>query len=252
MHSCSAPGISSPKSSVGFSGDTFYFKDKTLLEVEDIEANNLENVNLPYEKYVVASGDKINVTVWGLNEAFPALSFNIKDNPLTTRTVRSDGTIFFPYVGLLKVSDFSIDEVRKMISDKLQENFVDPQVDVTIVEFNDARTVYVVGEIKNAVSFKIGIEPISLMDAIGKSRGLNPYTSNAEEVYIFRSIDDNPRILKIDLSTADQFLLAHRVDLQPQDVVFVGRSNLTEWNSIITQLFPFSSFLNTIDQIQAR
>ena len=90
------------------------------------------------------------------------------------------------------------------------------------------------------------------MDAIGKSRGLNPYTSNAEEVYIFRSIDDNPRILKIDLSTADQFLLAHRVDLQPQDVVFVGRSNLTEWNSIITQLFPFSSFLNTIDQIQAR
>tara|TARA_B100000242_G_scaffold287672_1_gene254852 strand:+ start:1535 stop:2344 length:810 start_codon:yes stop_codon:yes gene_type:complete len=252
LQSCSAPGVKSPKSTVGFSGDTFYFDNGNILDVENIEIRNLSKVNLPYEEYVVASGDKINVTVWGLNEAFPALSFNIKDNPLTTRTVRSDGTIFFPYVGLLTVANFSIDEVRRMISDKLQESFVDPQVDVTVVEFNDTRTVYVVGEIKNSVSFKIGIEPISLMDAIGRARGLNPYTSDPKEVYIFRSINDEPRILKIDLSTADKFLLAHRVDLQPQDVIYVGRSNLTEWNSIVTQLFPFSSFLNTLDQIQAR
>ena len=37
--------------------------------------------------------------------------------------------------------------------------------------------------------------------------------------------------------------------LQPQDLIFVGASDVTRWNRVIAQVFPFASFLNAIDNL---
>ena len=37
--------------------------------------------------------------------------------------------------------------------------------------------------------------------------------------------------------------------LSPGDIVFVGVADITKWNRFISQLFPFASFLNQVDNI---
>ena len=67
-----------------------------------------------------------------------------------------------------------------------------------------------------------------------------------------RGLDSSPEIFKLSINTSEKFLLADRFYLSPKDIVFIGPSNLTQWNRIIVQLFPFSSFLNSVDLIRTR
>ena len=251
--SCSAPGIQPPKSNYGFSGEEFYLSDTdALLNVVEVNNKNIKKYVDDSKVYTISPGDELNVTIWGLPEAFPNASINVKDNPLTTRTVNNDGNIFFPYVGVIKVSGSSLPELRELLTKKLSEKFVDPQVDVTVVGFNRNRVIYVVGEILTPSQLTIGLEPLSLMDALGRSKGLNPATSNPKSIYVIRSVEDDPQIYKFDISTSDKLLIAHSFMLEPKDVIYVGPSNITNWNRIISQIFPFSSFLNQLDLISNR
>lgn len=252
LYSCSSPGILTPSSNTSFSGETIFRSGNEILDVIEIDQSNAEQHNQNFRSYIVAPGDQLNFTVWGLPDAFPSLGFTIRDNPLNTRTVNSDGTIFFPFIGRLTVAGLSITDTRELITKKLQEEFINPQVDVTVVEFNEKRNVYVVGEILSPVTFKVALEPVSLMDAIGRARGLNPNTSNGSEIFIMRSLNDDPKIFRIDLSTSDKFLLANKFYVEPQDVIFVGPSDITKWNRVVSQLFPFSSLLNQLDLIATR
>ena len=248
--SCAAPGVMSPKSNTSWSGETIYFSDGNLLEIKEINNINVDSLRYIEEEYVISAGDKLNVTVWGYPEVFPVLNYSA-DNPLNTRTVKTDGMIYFPYVGNLKAEGSTIEQLRKRITEGLSNNFVEPQVDVTVVDFNEGRTVYIVGEVLFPSSVKLGTEPYSLMDAIGEAKGLNPQTAKTD-IYIMRGLDSSPEIFKLSINTSEKFLLADRFYLSPKDIVFIGPSNLTQWNRIVVQLFPFSSFLNSVDLIRTR
>lgn len=247
---CTAPGVLPPTSNVSWSGETFYFSDGQKIDVDEITQLNVETLSYNEKEYIVSPGDKLNVTVWGYPEIFPVLNYST-DNPLNTRTVKTDGMLYFPYIGNFKAQGQTLEELREYISTGLSKNFIDPQVDVTVVDFNEDRTVYIVGEFLTPSSVKLGTESFSLMDAIGEAKGLNPQTAETE-VYIMRGIESKPMILKLVIDTSDKFLLADRFNLSPKDIVFVGPSNLTKWNRVIVQLFPFSSFLNSVDLIRTR
>ena len=251
--SCSAPGVQAPKMAVGFSGNNYYLdNDDKLLNLVEIDESNVFKYKKEKKDYLISTGDKLNVTVWGLQEIFPTANFGATSNPITTRTVNSNGEIFFPYIGKVKVSGTSIEYVRELITNGLSKQFNNPQVDVTIVEFNENRTVYVVGEILVPLTFKIGLEDISLMSALGQSKGLDPKTASGSSVYVLRNLNNSPEIFRFDLSTSDKFLVANNFDLEPGDVIYVGPSNITKWNRVVAQLFPFSSFLNQLDLISNR
>ena len=250
LSACSAPGGLSPKSNTTWSGEQVYFSDGNLLEVINIDAMNVLKHSYFEEEYVISAGDKLNVTVWGFPEIFPVLNYSV-DNPLNTRTVKTDGMIYFPYVGNIVAEGNTVEGLRSLISNGLSENFVDPQVDVTVVDFNEGRTVYIVGEVLFPSSVKLGTEPYSLMDAIGEAKGINPQTAETE-IYVMRGLDEKPKVYKLTINTSDKFLLADKFNLSPKDIVFIGPSNLTQWNRVIVQVFPFSSFLNSVDLIRTR
>lgn len=251
VFSCSSPGVLAPDTKMTWSGEAVYFNDGNILEIKEITSSNVESLSYYEEQYIVSAGDKLNVTVWGFPEIFPILNYT-SDNPLNTRTVNTDGSIYFPYVGKLKVDGNTVEEVRTKISVGLAQKFVDPQIDVTVVDFNEGRTVYIVGEVLFPSSVKLGTESYSLMDAIGEAKGLNPQTAETD-VYIMRGLDsENPEIFKLNIDTSDKFLLADRFNLSPRDIIYIGPSNLTQWNRIIVQLFPFSSFLNSVDLLTNR
>ena len=244
----------SPKTGI-FGGGHIYVDslDKYIpiinLSQKDIEIQK-KTVNL---SYIVKPGDILTIIVWGQEEAFPLEASYQINNPINARMVDNNGEIFFPYIGNISVAGKSIEEIRSNLTSKLSENFKDPQLDITVTKYNNNQSVYVLGEVSKPSIIQLGLEQVSLTNAIGQSRGLNSITSKSTDVFLVRSKDESePKIYKVNLKNPSGFILANQFYVKPQDVIFVGASSITRWNRVISQLFPFTSFLNQIDQIDSR
>ena len=254
LSSCAiSPGMDTPKTAL-FGGDFTYLKGEGgyFVPIETLNPETVSNLYSKDKKYTftATSGDIITVTIWGIPDVFPYVQFNQVNNPQNSRLVGGDGNIFFPYIGTVKVSGLTLDEIRIELTRKLAEKFIDPQVDVTVTKFSQQRNIYVLGELARPQTISLGIEPITLADAIGKANGLSVTSSSPESIFIIRSKDqNNPVIYRIDLGNASNMILANNIFLEPKDVVFVGAAGITRWNRVIGQFFPFASFLNQIDNL---
>ena len=209
-----------------------------------------ETVDLSYKNdylYQIGVGDQIAVTVWGLPDIFPVTNISPDQN---LRRVDANGNIFFPYVGLIKAMELTQDELRENITNQLSKYFTDPQVDVSIARFN-SQQVFVLGEVTKPTKLNITDIPISLSKAIGESFGLNTNTAAASEVFIIRQNADgeDPLIFYANLRNPSSFIEAGNFYLKNNDIVYVNASGTTRWNKVISQFFPFSSFLNSIDNL---
>tara|TARA_B100000963_G_scaffold342502_1_gene343411 strand:+ start:251 stop:1048 length:798 start_codon:yes stop_codon:yes gene_type:complete len=197
--------------------------------------------------YKIGVGDQIAVTIWGLPEIFPINNISADQN---LRRVDANGNIFFPYAGLIEAKGKTQDELRNNLTKSLSKYFTDPQIDVTIARFN-SQQVFVLGEVTKPLKINITDIPISLSKAIGESFGLNTNTAAASEVFIIRQngIDENPLIFHADLKNPSSFIEAGNFYLTNNDIVYVNSSGTTRWNKVISQFFPFSSFLNSVDNL---
>ena len=209
-----------------------------------------ETVDLSYEnnyQYKIGVGDQISVTVWGLPEIFPITNIGPDQN---LRRVDANGNLFFPYIGLVEAAGKTQDELRNNMTSRLAEYFTDPQVDVTIARFN-SQQVFVLGEVTKPTKLNITDIPISLSKAIGESFGLNTNTAAASEVFIIRqnAVGEDPLIFYANLKNPSSFIEAGNFYLKNNDIVYVNASGTTRWNKVISQFFPFSTFLNSIENL---
>ncbi|KRE91167.1 capsular biosynthesis protein [Frateuria sp. Soil773] len=117
------------------------------------------------EPYRIGSGDTLYITVWD----HPELTSPAGPQQQTLangRLVRPDGTLFYPYVGTLKVAGMSIEELRKAISDKLATYVEKPQVDVSVIGYASQR-VFLQGAFMKTDPQPINAVPLTLAQAIG-------------------------------------------------------------------------------------
>lgn len=244
------PGINEPSSR----RDIVYIPEMDVsVKIIDINLKllNTINQNVKIGNYTISPGDVLTFTVWGLNDLFPQSGIGgSSTNPLNSRQVGTNGEIFFPYVGKIKLEDLTVEEARDLISFSLSKKFVDPQIDLTISKFNENRKAYLLGEFLKPQPIYIGIETVTLTDAIGMASGLDPKFSNAKEIYIIRSSDNEDIIYRLNLSSSEKFLIANNFYLHPKDVVYVSASSVTKWNRVFAQIFPFAGFLNQVDNIR--
>lgn len=199
--------------------------------------------------YRIGIGDQISISVWGLPEIFPMINAGTDQN---LRRVDSNGDIFFPYAGLVKAEGKTQSELRTDITARLSEYFTDPQLDLSIARFNSQK-IFVLGEVTRPLKLNIEDRPVSLSDAIGESFGLNTNTAAASEVFIIRQGQpkDDPIIFYANLKTPSGFFDAGNFFLINNDIVYVNTSGTTRWNKVISQFFPFSTFLNSINNLSA-
>ncbi len=197
--------------------------------------------------YKIGKGDQLFVTIWGLPDVFP-LTGGI-NSELNTRRVDSNGNIFFPFVGLILAEGKSQDELRNDLTFQLSKMFKNVQLDVAVASFNSQK-VYILGEITTPKTINLTDIPLSLANAIGESKGLNTNTSEGEDVFVIRqNPSQDPQIFRVDLSSPSGFLSAGNFYLTDNDIVYVNAKGTTRWNRVISQFFPFSSFLNSIDNL---
>src|SRR5690242_16479761 len=68
--------------------------------------------------YRIGPGDSLYITVWDHPELTSPAGTQ-QQTAANGRLVRSDGTLFYPYVGSIKVAGQTIEEVRQTIEQKL-------------------------------------------------------------------------------------------------------------------------------------
>ena len=242
-----SPGMHMDTQSSWSNKSKYVFIESLNKNVELI--NITENIKEKKDNYVykIGEGDQIAVTVWGLPDIFPVTNIS---QDLNLRRVDGNGNIFFPFVGLIKAKERTQDELRKDLTNKLSEYFTDPQIDVSIVRFN-SQQVFVLGEVTKPLKINITDRPISLSNAIGESLGLNTNTAAASEVFIIRQTSSNqePMIFHANLKNPTNFIASGSFYLTNNDIVYVNASGTARWNKVISQFFPFSSFLNSVDNL---
>ena len=197
--------------------------------------------------YKIGKGDQIFVTIWGLPDVFP-ITGNV-NSEINTRRVDSNGNIYFPYVGLVLAEGKTQDELRNDLTNKLSTLFKNIQLDIAIAGFNSQK-IYLLGEVTSPKVIKLTDIPLSLSNAIGESKGLSTNTSNGEDVFVVRQVpNQDQQIFRVDLSSPAGFLSAGNFYLIDNDIVYVNAKGTTRWNRVISQFFPFSSFLNSVDNL---
>ena len=228
-------------------------KDLQNERVIKITPKLIESQSYESESYKISNGDELAIVVFGQNEYFPIQSY-IGNSPYTKRLVDENGKIFFPYAGEVYVKGFTVSEVRKVLTELLAKNFVDPQLDVGISTFNPNRNNYVLGEVVRPQTMSVGLVGLTLSDAIAQAQGLSPVTSKGNAVFVVRKDfeeGDGGYVYRANFNNASEFVIAGEFILIPGDIVFVGAADITKWNRFISQLFPFASFLNQVDNLSS-
>ncbi|GLQ35982.1 hypothetical protein GCM10007939_22660 [Amylibacter marinus] len=111
--------------------------------------------------------------------------------------------------------------------------------------------VYLAGEVTRQGRFPLPFETkATLADALYSEGGVQNDTGDIGEIYLIRFAPkdaEKPIIaLHIDAGDAINLLMATRLELRPDDIVFVSEQKVTTWNRVLSQSLPT---LNLADRV---
>ncbi|MBO1518819.1 polysaccharide export protein [Oceanisphaera pacifica] len=169
--------------------------------------------------YKVGPGDVLSVIVWDHPElTTPAGEYRSSEE--AGNWVHADGTIFYPYIGNVKVAGLKISEIRDLISRRLARYVESPQVDVTIAAFR-SKWVYVTGEVERPGTQPITNIPLTLVDAVSKAGGITEH-ADWQTVVLNRGAQTYRFSLRDLYKDGD---VSQNILLQPNDVININRND---------------------------
>jgi polysaccharide export outer membrane protein len=183
-----------------------------------------ENVNalqpLPAElteyrpqSYEIQPGDTLLVTVWDHPE-LTAPAGTQQSAASNGRLVYPDGTMFYPYVGTLKVQGMTIEELRRTLTSRLSKYLRDPQVDVGVT--GNGGQVVLEGAFTNTAPQGVSTVPLTVSKAVGAG-GINVEQADLSGLTLIR----DGRRYNIDLDRLNRQEGSGDIYLKPGDRLYL-------------------------------
>lgn len=174
------------------------------------------------ESYRIGAGDSLFITVWEHPE-LTAPAGSQQPGVANGRMVRSDGTLFYPYVGVLKVTGMTIEQLRDVIAKKLAAYIEKPQVDVAVSGYGSQRVV-LSGAFAKTDPQPITAVPLTLGQVMGTA-SINTEQANLSGLVLTR--DGTDYHLDLDeLNTGKN--LAKDIYLKPGDRLYLPYNDRQE------------------------
>ena len=143
-------------------------------------------------KYKIGPRDILDITVWEHPElTIPSGAFRSAE--AAGHLVAEDGTIFYPYAGLVKVAGKTVLQVRKILTKKISKAVVRPQLDVRVAAFRSQKA-FVVGEVTAPGPQSISDVPLTVVEAVNKAGGVS---RDADMINV--TLNRDGKAIKIDL-----------------------------------------------------
>ena len=125
----------------------------------------------------------------------------------------------------------------------------------------DDQKVFLLGAVgvQSAIEMPLGI--ISLAEALSHAEGLDPTRADKKKVFVIRATlpADNgeievgafprPTVYRLSFNDVAALLISEQFQLWPRDVVYVDRTGLATYNTVISQVLPTVSTLFQLDRL---
>jgi len=166
-------------------------------------------------KYRIGPRDILTITVWDHPElTIPAGQFRSPE--AAGRLVGEDGTIFYPFVGKVKVSGKTSGEVRDLLTERLSRRIVNPQLDVRVAAFRSQKA-YVVGQVAKPGPQAITDVPLTIVDAVDIAGDV---TADADKINVILNRDGKTLPVNL-LSMFEGGNLSKNYVLEDGDILYV-------------------------------
>lgn len=158
--------------------DIYAINAETLTKLSDEETarqaslrKQRPHLNGGNYQYVIGPQDILRITVWDHPELNnPA---GVTSEAAQGRVVNNDGSLFYPYVGMIQVAGKTVQQLREYLEKQLARALTNPQVDVAVQGFRSQR-VMVTGELKTPGLLPITDIPMYMADAVSLAGGVTP------------------------------------------------------------------------------
>lgn len=202
---------------------------KEILYMQDAKQN--ANSQITYQTATIQPNDILKITVESLiPEA--ATPYNRGSNSgvqvnslelikLQGYLVTNEGSINFPILGQISVSNMTAAEVEEQLKNLLITggHLNNPTVDVRLVNAK----VTVLGEVKVPGTYNFTEQNITLMQALGYAGDLT-INGKRDDIIMTRDVEGVRKITHIDLTTTE-FMNSEYYYIKPNDVIIVNPNN---------------------------
>jgi polysaccharide export outer membrane protein len=130
-------------------------------------------------------------------------------------SVDKNGNISVPILGEIYVQDLSMDEINKIILEKVEEYIKDPTIIVKLANFR----ITLLGEIRSPGIYTSYNNQISIFQALSMGGDVTDY-GNRKNVLLIRPAKNGSSTIRIDL-TDKNLIASEYYYLKPNDLIYV-------------------------------
>ena len=214
--------------------------------------------SLPSLEYRIGPLDMVQVVVW----EHPELTSPMGQYQPAGQRVTTDGTLFYPYAGVIQAAGLTAQELRTEITKRLSDKILnDPQVDVRVTGYNSLKA-FVSGAVNKPGYIAFNELPMTIPSAIASVGGFAEEADpsgmqlrRGDKVYNINYLDAfkaNLPLDKILLKPDDQIFIPALSETQKENRVYVmgevartGAVNVNQGKLSLVEALAAAGGLNT-------